>query len=123
MAVQVDFVAVGWNVCHLSRCGPYVQHIYTLVVGGTLIGVLGEVVVVYHHVLARLPSEVSDDAEALPCEVGTKTTKPWGVTVLAQEYGVVGLVIHLGDVAVLVVPHRLSCTRIYACIAYLVELT
>ena len=108
MVVDVNIVTISWDVGNLTWSGPYVQHVYALVVRGTHVGILDEVVVVDEHILARLPSEVCDDAEALPCEVGAETANPWCIAVLAQEHRVVGLVVCLGDVAVLVVPHRLT---------------
>src|SRR5574344_1779792 len=102
---------------------PDVQHLYALVERSTLTSIHDKVVIIYGHVLTRLPCEVSDNAETLPCEVGTETTDPWCIAVLTQEYRVLFLIIILSNITVLVVVHWLTSTRINTSIANAVELT
>ena len=86
MVVDVSLVTISRNIGNLTWSSPDVQHIYALVVRSTHVGILGEIIVVDKHVLARLPSEVCDNAETSVGEVSAETTNPWRITVLAQEY-------------------------------------
>ena len=121
MVVELCLVASSRNVGHLSWVCPGVEHIYGLVPRCGKFVILDEVIIVDHHILARLPCKVGNDTEAFPSKVGAETANPWSITILAQQYGIALLVVNLSDVAVLIVPHWLTSSGVYTSIAHIVE--
>ena len=107
------------NSSYISRFLPHGKHFYSLIVRACKSGVLCKKAFIIQHILAEHKREVGTDGNSFPSELGTKTSGPWSITLLADKNGIF-FRIAFCQISIFIIPCIISVTRIDPCPSYIV---